>query len=201
MNKIIKLALVMVLAISAVTVFAQTTAPIASIIAPANNSNVTLNQAVTFTAASAGSDLYSYNWDFGGTYPVAGQSVSNTFTATGTKTITLTVRDTQGRSDTDTVTVNIGEGVSTTLTITNIRVTDITTNSAVIRWTTNLPSDSRVIYDTVSHPSIAGVSGPGYGYANSTETSDTSTKVTEHAVTVSGLAANTHYYFRVISAE
>ncbi|MFH1170758.1 MAG: PKD domain-containing protein [Candidatus Vogelbacteria bacterium] len=95
-------------------------------------------------------------------------------------------------------------GVETTvapdpLTITNIRVTDITYNSAIIHWTTNRTADSRVIYDTVSHASITGQSAPNFGYASSTATTDADTKVTEHAVSVTDLLPSTAYYFRVLS--
>ncbi len=85
------------------------------------------------------------------------------------------------------------------LTITNIRVTDLTYNSAIVRWTTNHAATSRVIYDTTSHASISGQSAPNFGYANSTATTDVDTKVTEHAVSVTGLSASTSYYFRVLS--
>lgn len=201
MKNLAKMLIVVVLVTGAFVAVAQTAAPVATITAPVSGATYTTSQAVTFTAASAGSDTYSYNWNFGGTYPVAGQSVTNTFSTIGSKTITLTVRDSQGRSASASVTINITDGTTTALTITNVRVTDISSNSATIRWTTNRPADSRVIYDTVSHSSIAGASSPNYGYANSTGTSDSTTKVTEHAVTISGLTSNTHYYFRVISAE
>ncbi|MEK7505252.1 MAG: fibronectin type III domain-containing protein, partial [Patescibacteria group bacterium] len=79
----------------------------------------------------------------------------------------------------------------------NIRVTDVTQNSAIVRWTTNLGASSRVIYDTASHANLG--EAPNYGYANSTETIDTGAGVTEHAVTLTGLSPATTYYFRVIS--
>lgn len=96
-------------------------------------------------------------------------------------------------------------GVETTvvtpdpLTISNIRVTDVTYQSAIVRWTTNLTASSRVIYDTVSHPSITGQSAPNFGYASSTATTDAGVKVTEHAVSMTGLLPSTTYYFRVLS--
>lgn len=175
----------------------------ATIVSPTPNASVTLGQAFTLQGSATGQvGTVNYLWSFNdGTPSVTGQNQSVTFTATGTKVITLMAGDSANNNDTKTVTVSVVEGSATALTISNIRVTDITSNSAVIRWTTNRAADSRVIYDTVSHPSIAGASSPNYGYANSTGTSDSATKVTEHAVTVSGLSANTRYYFRVISAE
>jgi hypothetical protein len=71
----------------------------------------------------------------------------------------------------------------------------LTQTSATISWTTNHPSTSRVIYDTVSHSSI-GVA-PNYGYAYSTV--EDSTKVTSHSVMINDLSAGTTYYYRVIS--
>ncbi len=97
------------------------------------------------------------------------------------------------------VTVTVPTPNTDPLVITNVRVTDITQTSAIVRWTTNKPANSRVIYDTTSHPNISGASEPNFGYAHSTATQDESTLVTEHAVTLTGLAANTQYYFRVLS--
>ncbi len=85
------------------------------------------------------------------------------------------------------------------LTISNIRVTDLTYNSAIVRWTTNRGATSRVIYDTTSHPSISGQTAPNFGYASSTATADVDTKVIEHVVSVTGLSPSTSYYFRVLS--
>ncbi|MBI3577561.1 fibronectin type III domain-containing protein, partial [Candidatus Gottesmanbacteria bacterium] len=69
--------------------------------------------------------------------------------------------------------------------------------SVTITWTTDDPSTSRVIYDTVSHPELG--SAPNYGYANSTVESDTAPKVTSHSVTISGLTPGTTYYYRTVS--
>jgi hypothetical protein len=68
----------------------------------------------------------------------------------------------------------------------SVRVTDVSDTSAVVRWTTDEPSDSRVRYGAAPPPGLdaAGASG-----------------VTEHAVTLSGLAACTVYFFEVASAD
>ncbi len=73
----------------------------------------------------------------------------------------------------------------------------ITTNSTTVTWTTDDSATSRVVYDTVSHPTV-GV-GPNYGYALSTVETDSAPKVTSHSVAISGLSQNTTYYYRVIS--
>ncbi len=66
---------------------------------------------------------------------------------------------------------------------------------AIITWSTDDPSTSRVVYDTVSHPTLG--TSPNFGYAYST--SEDSAKVTSHSVTVTGLTVGTTYYFRPIS--
>ncbi|MBU6415299.1 fibronectin type III domain-containing protein, partial [Patescibacteria group bacterium] len=76
--------------------------------------------------------------------------------------------------------------------------TETKETSTVISWTTDSPGTSRVIYDTVSHPTLG--SAPNYGYANSTAVFDESPKVTSHNVSISGLVAGTTYYYRTISA-
>lgn len=178
------------------------TALVASIDAPADGANITVDEVTTFRASATGGETpYAYGWDFGDSTNAAGDTFNKAFTTTGTYTVTLTVVDFAGTQVTDTITVNIVDGDADPLTISNISVTDITKTSAVIHWTTNRAATSRVIYDTVSHPDISGASAPNYGYANSTGTSDTDPKVTEHSVSVTGLTADTQYYFRVISEE
>ncbi len=96
--------------------------------------------------------------------------------------------------------VAIANGTTTEpLTISNIQVTDVTPDSALVHWTTNRAASSRVIYDAVSHPLITGQAAPNFGYASSTGTTDVDTKVIEHVVSVTGLLSSTTYYFRVIS--
>lgn len=69
-------------------------------------------------------------------------------------------------------------------------------SSITISWTTDKPADSRVIYDTVSHPTLG--NAPNYGYAFSTATFNT--PVVFHSVTIVGLSPNTTYYYRTVSA-
>ncbi len=70
--------------------------------------------------------------------------------------------------------------------ISSSRATDITDTRAVIRWTTDESSDSRVRYGAVPPPSQEASGSAG---------------VTEHAVTLTGLAACTVYFFEVASAD
>ncbi|OHA59640.1 MAG: hypothetical protein A2589_02165 [Candidatus Vogelbacteria bacterium RIFOXYD1_FULL_46_19] len=186
---------------------AQSPALVASIDSPATGSTFDVNETISFTgSATGGSGVesnYDYNWTWGDGTQDAGQNETHSYTASGTKTVTYRVTDfATGQTDTDTISVTIGEADEEDLLITNVRVTDITQSSAIVRWTTNRPATSRVIYDTASRRAENGDtigSAPNYGYSNSTSRDDN--KVTEHAVTLTGLSANTQYFFRVLSAE
>ncbi|MEW5805640.1 MAG: peptidoglycan-binding protein [Patescibacteria group bacterium] len=72
-----------------------------------------------------------------------------------------------------------------------------TDTSIIVRWETDHPATSRVIYDTVSHETLT--EWPNYGYAFSTPEIDIDSKVTSHLVTVDGLAPDTTYYYRTVS--
>jgi hypothetical protein len=183
----------------------------------ANATSTTGALTVTWTASTdptvagqttSGLAGYSYLIDHNPT--TAPDATIETTTTSLTQTLTngtwylhLIAKDNAGNISTP-VTHYGPMGVATTvtpdpLTITNIRVTDVTYNSAIIHWTTNRVADSRVIYDTTSHSSITGQSAPNFGYASSTATTDADTKVTEHAVSVTNLLPSTAYYFRVLS--
>jgi PGF-pre-PGF domain-containing protein len=71
--------------------------------------------------------------------------------------------------------------------ISNVAVTDVTTTSARITWTTNEPSTSQVEYGTTT----------AYG----TLTPLDPTLVTSHSVALTGLSPGTTYHFRVISID
>jgi len=82
--------------------------------------------------------------------------------------------------------------------VSNEESSSVGETSFVANWITDIPATSRVIYDTVSHPTLG--EKQNYGYAFSTAVFDTEPKVTNHSVTVSGLSAGTTYYYRVISS-
>src|SRR6266852_5899719 len=73
------------------------------------------------------------------------------------------------------------------LNITNVQMGPVTTSSSQVVWTTNVPADSAVDYGST----------PAYG--NSTPVD--SAMVTNHQVTLSGLAARTTYYYQVRSTD
>lgn len=200
---IVALAIVVMVAVVGTGVALAQSAPTPSIIAPANNSTFDCGEEIDFSgSASGGTSPYSYVWTFGDGSSAFGENFSKAYNNGGTFTARLTVTGNDTLNDSQSISVTILSNCSATqLVISNVRVTDVTQTSAIVRWDTNLPANSRVIYDTVSHPSITGASAPNYGYANSSATLDNSPKVTSHVVNLTGLSANTKYYFRVISEE
>lgn len=91
----------------------------------------------------------------------------------------------------------IDETVGVAAVVSNESGASSTYGTATITWTTDRPTKSRVVYDTVSHGSL-GVA-PNYGYAYSTGTFDSDPKTTSHTVTITGLSDGTVYYYRTIS--
>ncbi|MBI2568352.1 MAG: S8 family serine peptidase [Candidatus Schekmanbacteria bacterium] len=70
--------------------------------------------------------------------------------------------------------------------ISNVRVTDIVKNTAIVRWWTNEPASSVVTYGEATPPG---------------ETVGSATLVQDHAVTLSSLGQDTVHYFSVSSAD
>ncbi len=175
----------------------------ANITSPANNAEVEVGKSVSFSGtATGGTAPYTYRWTFSNdSSEIAGQNVSKTFDQVGNVTVSFRVTDKNLNTNTKNITIKVVEEKTDALAISDIKVTNITQNSATITWKTNKPADSRVIYDTTSRPSIEGASAPNYGYANSTQTFNGTNWVTEHSVNVTGLSPNTKYFFRVISTR
>ncbi|MCX6816835.1 MAG: fibronectin type III domain-containing protein [Candidatus Beckwithbacteria bacterium] len=121
--------------------------------------------------------------------------VDYTPTASYTGTDSFTFKANDGTIDSNTATISIT--VNPPPTISQETTNAPSETSITIVWTTDHQSTSRVIYDTVSHAVLD--IAPNYGYANSTIEADNSPKVTSHSVTISGLTAETTYYYRVIS--
>jgi acid phosphatase len=74
-----------------------------------------------------------------------------------------------------------------TLEITNVQTASPTTSTAQIVWKTNVVADSAVNYGTT----------PSYGFSTPVD----SAMVTNHQITLSGLAAGTTYYYQVSSTD
>ncbi|MEK7610134.1 MAG: PKD domain-containing protein [Patescibacteria group bacterium] len=186
----------------------QTPAPSATLDMTINGNSgasgpVSVTADTAFTLAWTGTNLTACtaSGDWSGAKAASGSETIPGISGSATKIYSLSCATTTGQNLIDSVsavTTTSGGGDTTTLAISNIRVTDVTHNSAVIRWTTSRAADSRVIYDSTSR-SITGQSGPNYGYALSSPTTDSSTPVIEHAVTITDLSPSTSYFFRVLS--
>ena len=86
------------------------------------------------------------------------------------------------------ITLSIGNtGVATLPIITNVQTTNVTETAGSVQWTTDVPSDSRVIYGLTPSTVTNLVTNGG--------------TVTSHTVNLTGLVASTVYYFDVSSAS
>jgi PKD repeat protein len=86
------------------------------------------------------------------------------------------------------ITLSIGDtGVATLPIIADVQATNVTETAATVHWTTDVPSDSRVIYGLTPSTVTNSVSGAG--------------TVTFHTVNLTGLVASTVYYFDASSAS
>ncbi len=120
-------------------------------------------------ATSGSSEASSADWTFKATDDIGG---SDLITCTGSLDVSIS-----NEEGPDTTPPNIS----------NITVSSIRTNKATIKWTTNEPATSQVMYGT----------SEDYG----SESSLSSSLVTSHSVTITGLNADTGYHFQVISKD
>jgi hypothetical protein len=141
---------------------------------PLSNVSITVIDPLKTHSAVTGSN---------GTYTISGLA-EGTFTATFSKSGYFDQTVTGILADGQTLPLNIQLSPIPPPTITNIAVNNITTDSAIISWTTDQDSDSLVEY------------GETIAYGN---TDSDLTLTTTHTITLSGLNPNTTYHFRVIS--
>lgn len=123
------------------------------------------------------------------TYDEAGNLTDNGPTITTTSSFNLYLNY---DSDSSTPPIETGAVIS------DQSSTTPSSSTAIISWTTDKSSSSRVIYDTVSHSGLD--SSPNYGYLFSSDTFDSVSKVISHSVLLTGLSSNQIYYYRIISA-
>ena len=127
----------------------------------------------------------SYTVEWNGTYEIDGTQVPD-----GTYTLNLTVTNEttglSGNNRTETIVVSSGDDTTPPV-ITNVANTTPTTNSVTITWDTDEDSDSLVKYGTE--------------YSTYTAEEHDATMVVSHSITLTGLDANTTYYFVVNSTD
>jgi peptidoglycan hydrolase-like protein with peptidoglycan-binding domain len=135
--------------------------------------------------------------------PVAGSNF-----ALGTTTVTCNAHDTAGNNATPTTfAVGVTQAstsqppvdTGTAPVISAENFGSVTDTSLTISWFTDHPATSRVVWGTTSVSDAAATTAgtPNYGYPNST--AEDATLGTSHGVVISGLTANTTYYFRAVS--
>lgn len=189
------------------TFVVHVTTPAPANVAPtANAQTVTVGPntpvTITLTATDPDSSVLSF--------ATTSNPIHGTLSGTGA-VLTYTPSLNYGGSDSFNFTANDGTSTSAVATV-SITVTSTpapvlgneqnagsSATTVSLRWMTDHPATSRVVWDTVSHSNASSTqAGPAnYGYANST-TEDTSL-VTDHLVTVTGLTAATTYYVRPVS--
>ncbi len=92
-------------------------------------------------------------------------------------------------SSTDTITVNVTITDRTPPTLSSIATSSVTASGATITWTSNVNASTKVNY------------GLNTSYGTNTTETDTSSRVTSHTKSLSGLLACTQYHYAVISTD
>ena len=133
--------------------------------------------------ASGGASPYQYSWTPADTLDNPNSANPNA-TPTETTTYTVTVTDANGCVDTDDVTVTISP--LTTITISDVRISNYQNSEITITWWTDIQSDTKVHYGTTT---------------NLGQTAIGNDNATLHHVTITGLTAETPYYFSVQSGN
>ena len=155
--------------------------------AATNSRNVTL----TLSATDALSSVTQMRFSNTGTSFSAAEAYATTkawtlTTGAGTKTVYVQFKDAVGNWSTAAITDTIVLD-TTAPTISARTATNITSSSATITWTTNEAATSQVNYGLTT----------SYGFTTTLD----STLVTAHSVTITGLASNTTYNYRVRSRD
>lgn len=171
----------------------DTTKPTVSITSPADGATISSTTTVTATASD---DVAVQKVEFyvDGTLKATDTTASYTYSfnpasfSVGSHTIYAIAYDTSNNTQTSTtITVNVAD--TTPPSISAVTAGSITQTGATITWTTNEAADSQVKYGTTS------------SYGSQTTVSDTTTRVTSHSVTITGLTAGTTYHYQVVSKD
>jgi hypothetical protein len=172
--------------------FTDTTPPTTAVTAPAAGATVTGTLNVTGTAADnvgvVGVQFRLDGANLGAEATSAPYAVSwnTTNTANGSHTLTAVARDAAGNSTTSAGVVVTVSNVAPPV-ISGVAVSGITSSAATISWTTDTLSDTQVEF------------GPTAAYGSASVL--VATRVTSHTQTLSGLAPNATYHFRVKSRD
>jgi len=165
-------------------------------------------ETVTLNASDPHNGSLTYSVDLGDTSPHAAKSLlkmsqvfvqTSTFTHVyanaGTYTATFTVQNDAGLSASQTLVITVTPAVVTDTTppdITDVLATSSGTSTAVVTWTTDEPATSMIFYSLLSPVD------PG---ASTTESVSDGSLVSNHSLTLTGLATSTVYNFFVESAD
>ena len=166
--------------------------PSITITSPTNNQTVsgtiTISANVTDNTSVAGVTFKIDNNNLGNeiSTPPYQTTWDTTTVSNGQHTIYVIARDSAGNTSTSSIQVLVQNIDTTPPQISNVTVSNITINSAVITWTTNEQADSKVEYGTTL----------SYG----SEKTDPSF-VFNHSITLTGLSQDTVYNFRVSSKD
>lgn len=159
--------------------FLQTTHPAASIISLGQNGYGYPTQEVIDRIVAVGSYVYQTELGAGGTIPPGHGEVAN-----GDIDIVADGNHYTINGDSYTIDGYVADTIPPV--ISNIQVRDITGTSATVCWTTDEPADSRVEYGLTT----------AYG-----STVQDPNLVTDHCLTLTGLAPGSLYHFKVHSAD
>jgi len=174
----------------------DTTAPTVSVYSPAEGT--TVSGTVTITANPSDNVGVARVQFFLDGAPAVEDTVApyeatwdTTVSGDGSHTLTAVARDAAGNTATSSpVTVTVANGPppdTTPPSISAVSASDASSSGATITWNTNEPGDSQVEYGTTT--------------ALGSSTSVTTDLVTSHGRSLSGLAAATTYYYRVLSRD
>ncbi len=119
---------------------------------------------------------------------ITGSVWDTTQLSLGKYTLRATIVDKAGNM------ANVDENVFIAAVITSFKHRVISTTEILIEWTTDRPTDGRVVYDRTSHFLVS-------EYPNSTGTVNSAPNYsTSHSVVIGGLAPGTYYHYRAVSA-
>lgn len=146
---------------------------------------VTEGEVVSFNPSATDADTDSLTFTYTGW--MSASSYTTQAGDAGIHTVTVTVHDGRGGSDSQDVAVTVNAAPDLTPPIiSHIQVTNVTDTAATVSWTTDESADSSVEYGlTLSY-------GGQVGNSN---------LVTSHALSLTGLAANSQYHYRIQSRD